>query len=131
MKINVPGSQTRLDRLFTEKGNLLRVPKGNLLQFRGQLSQRLHYIVKGQVLLHLSSRLGKELTIDVFGPGELIGIGALSAEAAHYLNATALSECALRCLSAQVVKSELTRDAELCLELLNWTLTDLPSTPRR
>jgi hypothetical protein len=31
----------------------------------------------------------------------------------------------VRCLSAEVVKSELTRDAELCLELLNWTVNRL------
>jgi CRP-like cAMP-binding protein len=115
----MPAPQTRLGRVFTEKGNLVRLPEGRLLQFRGELSERLYYLVKGQVVLHLSSRLGKELTIDVFGPGELIGIGALSAEAVHYLNATTLSECLLRSLSAQVLKSELTRDAKLCLELFN------------
>ena len=117
----MPAPQTRLGGVFTEKGNLVRLPKGRLLQSRGELSERLYYLVKGHVLLHLSSLVGKELTLDVFGPGELIGIGALSTESAHYLNATTLSECVLRCLSAQTLKSELMHNAELCLELFNWT----------
>src|SRR6516162_10078745 len=72
-KMNMPAPQTRLGGVFTEKGNLVRLPKGRLLQSRGELSERLYYLVNVHVVLHLSSLVGKELTLDVFGPGELIG----------------------------------------------------------
>jgi CRP-like cAMP-binding protein len=80
MKANACLLESRLSRLFNEKGCSVRLPKDHTLQFRGAGSERLYYIVKGHILLHLSSVVGKELAIDVLGPGALIGLGALRAE---------------------------------------------------
>ena len=108
MKANTCLLETRLSRLFNEKGRFVRLPKGRTLQFRGARSESLYYVVKGHILLHLSSVIGKELAIDVLGPGALIGLGALRAEPSHHLDATTFSDCTLRFLPAERFKRQLT-----------------------
>jgi CRP/FNR family cyclic AMP-dependent transcriptional regulator len=121
MKANPCLSESRLSRLFNAEGRLVQVPKGRTLQFRGDSRESLYYVVKGHVLLHLSSIVGKHFAVDVVGLGALIGLGALRAEPSHHLDATTFSECMLRCLPAKTLKCELLRDPELCLEVFNWT----------
>jgi CRP/FNR family cyclic AMP-dependent transcriptional regulator len=119
MKVNP--RETHLSRLFFQKGTPRHLSNGRLLQLRGSSDQILYYIVKGHVLLHLWSLVGRELAIDVLGAGGLVGIGALRAEPSHHLDATTLGECTLNCLPAKTLQFELSHDAELCFELFRWT----------
>jgi CRP/FNR family cyclic AMP-dependent transcriptional regulator len=120
MQVNAHACQTRLAHLFLQRGTRIYAAKGRLLQLRGHSEQTLYYLSKGHVLLHLSSFVGKELAVDVLGPGALIGLGALRAEPSHHLDATTFSECTLHCLPANILKFELFRDPQLCAEVFNW-----------
>lgn len=120
MKANAYLSESRLSRLFNEQGRAVRLPKGRTLQFRGTSNDTLYYVVKGDVLLHLSSVVGKELAVDAVGSGALIGLGALRTEPSHHLDATTLSDCTLRFLPAESFKRQLLEDPKLCFEVLDW-----------
>jgi CRP-like cAMP-binding protein len=115
------GSERRLAGLFTQKGSYVRLPKGRPLQFGGPSDGKVYYVVKGHVLLHLSSSAGKQLAIDIAKPGDLIGFGALREESFHSFDATTLTACEFKALSAEVLRRELSRSIDLCLETLALT----------
>jgi CRP-like cAMP-binding protein len=111
-------SEGCLADIFAQKGSCVRLPKGRHLQHRGPSQDKLYYVAKGRVLLHLSSPAGKQLAIDIIQPGGLIGFGALRTESFHSFDATTLSACELRCLPAAVLRRELARSVDVCLEML-------------
>ena len=115
------GSEQRLADLFTQSGSHVRLPKGCPVQFRGPSDDKVYYVVIGHVLLHLSSPAGKQLAIDIAKPGDLIGFGALREESFHSFDATTLTACEFKALSTEVLRRELSRSIDLCLETVALT----------
>ena len=65
----------------------------------------MYYVVKGHVLLYLSSPAGKQLAIDIAKPGDLIGFEALREELFHSFDATTLTACEFKFVSEGVLET--------------------------
>jgi CRP/FNR family transcriptional regulator, cyclic AMP receptor protein len=63
-------------RSFAELGSCRTFPRGNILFHHDDACLAAYVIVSGKVKLCLSHEDGRELSLDVFGPGDVVGLVA-------------------------------------------------------
>jgi len=67
----VPGAD--LDRLLSAAGRRRRYARREVLFHEGDPADSLHLILKGRVTVRVATALGASVTLDVLGPGDLVG----------------------------------------------------------
>lgn len=83
IKLNHLDKQLR--RYFTEPDHYLTTTKNSYLFRQGDQARELFIIISGKVMISKTSPDGKELTLRICGPGDLIGEYNLAEEALSYL----------------------------------------------
>ncbi|CAM5779849.1 MULTISPECIES: Crp/Fnr family transcriptional regulator [Brevibacillus] len=112
-----PDFLARLYTLATERN----FPAGAVLYMDGDPAEYLYLISSGQVKLTKTTVDGKELTLQVFGSGELVGLaGLFEAELVHTASAAILEDGAVRVIPRAGLEQILIKNGEYCVDFMRW-----------
>ena len=77
---------------------------------QGEAADAVFYIQEGKVRLTVVSKIGKEATIGILGPGDFFGEGGLAGQALRMGSATAMTDCELMRIDKKAMMLALHRE---------------------
>ncbi len=95
-----------------------RVPRGAVLLRRGAESPGAFVVMQGQVRIATTAEDGREVTLGVLGPGDVIGEMSLIDGEPVSADATALDACVLMAIERGRFLRQLRTSPDLCLRLM-------------
>jgi len=101
------------------RATLRRVARGEIIRRRGDPGTGMVVIVSGRVRIGLVSEDGREVTLTVLGPGEVLGEMTLLDGSDCSADATAQEDCALLMIERTQFLRLLRSNSELCLQLMS------------
>ena len=122
---------TKFFEKFSKKGPIL-IKKGTVLFNEGQPLDNLHFIKEGFVKLYRMSDQGRESTIYLYGPGQILGVRALTSEdecAKHY--AEAITDLKIITISRKDYLAAVSLNPQYLVDLLHIFIDRLNYTERR
>ncbi len=131
LKIWEPADFTAFFEKFSKKGPFV-VKKGTVLFNDGQPLDNLYFIKEGFVKLYRLSEEGRESTIYLYGPGQILGIRALTSKdecAKHY--AEAITDLKILTISRKEYIEVVSLNPEYLVDLLHIFINRLNYTERR
>ena len=112
-----PEFLSQLEQIGTKK----KVAVGTVLYIDGDHADYLYLLEKGQVKVTKTTVDGKELTLQVFGQGELVGLAGLFEPYVSYTNtATLLEPGEVTAIPRSALEKLLMANGEYCVEFLRW-----------
>jgi CRP-like cAMP-binding protein len=96
-----------------------RVLRGEMIRRRGDPGTGMVIIVSGRVRISLVSEGGREVTLTVLGPGEVLGEMTLLDGGECSADATAQEDCVLLALERTAFLRLLRSNSDLCLHLMS------------
>jgi CRP/FNR family transcriptional regulator, cyclic AMP receptor protein len=90
----IAGEDEQTRRAFADLGTCRSVPRGNILFHDGDPCLALYIVVSGKVKVVLAGEDGRELALDVLGPGNVCGLVAAVDDGPH--TGTAITQIASR-----------------------------------
>lgn len=127
-----PGFRTALAAFWSPEGSFRRrVPKGGFLFAPGEPADPLFLIEEGAVKLSVSSRAGRDLTVGLFGPGDVFGEEAILEDATRVAFAVALEPTVLATLPRRRLHQLLDRDRDTALFFARLLAARLREATRR
>ena len=105
-------------RALAAKAVMKSVPKNVVVITEGEFTQSLYVILSGKVKVYLSDRSGKELVLDVKGPGEYFGEMALD-EGPRSASVITTEPCQFAVISMDDFKAVLIEEPEIALQVIN------------
>ncbi len=96
--MKVSFGKNKLDSL-TEESNMNKYKKKQIIYSEGNHPNRLYYVIKGMVKVFKSNEDGKELVVDIFGPGDFFGYVALLEGSVYKDSAQVMEETELAVIS--------------------------------
>lgn len=94
---------------------------GSILFLDGEIADQVFLIEQGRVKLTKTTLDGKELTLQVFGPGELVGFSGLFESSLTYtMTACMLEAGSVRIIPRSSLEKLLIDQSELCVEFMRW-----------
>ena len=84
--------------------------KGQIVFSQGGPADAVFYIQEGKVRLTVVSKIGKEATIGILGPGDFFGEGGLAGQALRMGSATAMTDCELMRIDKKAMMLALHRE---------------------
>ena len=97
------GATTELVAVLRANGRVQSLKRGQALFTEGDRGERVFVIERGRVLVSCVAANGKELVLNICGPGELLGeVSALDGEP-HSATATAIDEVHVTLCAAAVL----------------------------
>lgn len=110
---------SHLERARIAQGcNIRRLTRGDMVFRMGEPCESFHVVVVGQVKLYVASPSGQEKVIELVGPGHSFAEAMMFLERPYILNAQALADTLLICVSKQAVFGEIERDPRFCMHML-------------
>jgi CRP-like cAMP-binding protein len=95
-----------------------RVGRGKVIIRRGDPNTGMVVLMSGRVRVGLVSEEGKEVTLAMLGPGEVVGEMSLLNGGAYSADVTTQEDCVLMTIDRAQLLSLLRRNNELCLHLI-------------
>jgi len=95
-----------------------RIPRNSIILRQGDASRGAHVIVSGRVRIATNSEDGREVTLTVLGPGEVIGEMAMLDGEEVSADVTAIEDCELLAIDRARFLAMLRADSGLCLRLM-------------
>lgn len=95
-----------------------QLSKGDLFFRAGEPCEAFHVVVSGQIKLFVASPGGQEKVIEIIDPGHSFGEAMVFLGRPHVVNAQALMDTLLICVSKQAMLAEVQRDPEFSLRML-------------
>ena len=95
-----------------------RAERGEIIRRRGDPGTGMVIIVNGRVRISLVSEDGREVTLTMLGPGEVLGEMSLLDGSECSADATALDDCTLLAIDRTQFLRLLKSNSELCLQLM-------------
>lgn len=112
-----PGFLSQLEQIGTKK----KMTVGSVLYIDGDQAEQLFLLESGQVKVTKTTADGKELTLQVFGQGELVGLAGLFEPNVTYTNtATMLESGVVSVIQRSTLEKLLMSNGEYCVEFLRW-----------
>lgn len=94
---------------------------GAVLYLDGERADQLFLISSGQIKLTKNTNDGKELTLQVFGAGELVGVSGLFEQELTYTSTgTMLMEGEIWIIPRQALEKMLIKNGQFCVDFLRW-----------
>lgn len=110
-------SQEECERLA--KGcQLKRLSRGDSILRTGEICDAFYVVVMGQVKLYVASPSGQEKIIEIVSPGQSFAEAMMFIGMPCILNAQALSDAVIVCISKQAVLSEIEQDPRFSMHML-------------
>lgn len=97
---------------------LKQVERGQVLFRSGDACEAFYVVVSGQIRLFVASPNGQEKVIEIIGPGHSFAEAMVFLGQPHIVNAQALADTLLVCVSKQAVFAEVERDPGFALRML-------------
>lgn len=97
---------------------LRRLTRGDMVFRVGEPCEAFHVVVLGQVKLYVASPAGQEKVIELVGPGNSFAEAMMFLSMPCILNAQALADTLLLCVSKQAVFGEIERDPRFSMHML-------------
>ncbi|MBT9508054.1 Crp/Fnr family transcriptional regulator [Rhodoferax sp.] len=110
-------SQLERDRV-AQGCQLRRLTRGDMVFRVGEPCEAFHVVVLGQVKLYVASPAGQEKVIELVGPGHSFAEAMMFLSMPCILNAQALADTLLLCVSKQAVFGEIERDPKFSMHML-------------
>ena len=110
-------SQLERERL-AESCQLRRLARGDMVFRVGEECEAFHVVVMGQVKLYVASPSGHEKVIELVSPGHSFAEAMMFLSMPCILNAQALVDTLLLCVTKQAVVSEIERDPRFSMHML-------------
>lgn len=92
--------------------------RGETLFAKGDASDRLYGLVSGQIKLFSAGADGRRVSLEIVGPGELLGSVEMADGLPHHANALALAHCELAVLSRRVLEPLMVDNPQLRIALM-------------
>jgi len=108
---------------FRNSGRVFEVEAERSIVAMGSIPN-IHLVLSGQVLLHSSSVLGRELVLDVLKPGHLFGVSSLFGARAHF-DVVAWTKCRLAAVESSVLERAILGQPALAMGLLEHCIAAL------
>ena len=108
---------------FRNSGRVFEVEAERSIVAMGSIPN-IHLVLSGQVLLHSSSVLGRELVLDVLKPGHLFGVSSLFGARAHF-DVVAWTKCRLAAVESSVLERAILGQPALAMEFLKHCMAAL------
>ena len=109
--------QDDLVRTLAEHGAVRHYPKGAIIITEGDPSDSLYVILSGRVKVYLSDGEGREVVLDVHGPGTYVGEMAFD-DAPRSASVMTLEPCALSVLSGKHFREFVSANPDAAVHLL-------------
>jgi CRP/FNR family transcriptional regulator, cyclic AMP receptor protein len=93
-----------------EGRKVMAIPKKQTVFTQGDAADVVFYIQEGSVRLTVVSKIGKEATIGILGPGDFFGEGGLAGQPFRMGSATAVTDCELMRIDKQAMMLALHRE---------------------
>ncbi|NMO96847.1 Crp/Fnr family transcriptional regulator [Paenibacillus lemnae] len=120
----VPGNTrcfTELNRNRLLGTTVYRVaPKGSLLFWEGDLSDKLFYIKNGRVKLTKSTEEGKELVLYMYQAGDLIGHADLFTRTRHSFSAEVLEKSEIGVIDYKSLEELICQHGDFAIDFMKW-----------
>jgi CRP-like cAMP-binding protein len=110
-------SQLERERL-AQSCQLRRLSRGDMIFRVGEPCDAFHVVVVGQVKLYVASPSGHEKVIELIGPGHSFAEAMMFLSMPCILNAQALADTLLLCVTKQAVLGEIDRDPRFSMHML-------------
>lgn len=110
-------SQQERERL-AQSCQLRRLARGDMVFRVGEECDAFHVVVVGQVKLYVASPSGHEKVIELIGPGHSFAEAMMFLSMPCILNAQALADTLLLCVTKQAVFGEIERDPRFSMHML-------------
>ena len=110
-------SQLERERL-AQGCQLRRLARGDMVFRVGDECDAFHVVIVGQVKLYVASPSGHEKVIELIGPGHSFAEAMMFLSMPCILNAQALADSLLLCVSKQAVYDEIERDPRFSMHML-------------
>lgn len=104
-------------RAVAEQGRITRFAKGTLIIREGERGDTLFVILAGRVKVYSNNREGKELILDVHGPGETVGEMALD-EGLRSASVVTLEATTCSLVSRDKVRQYVAANPDFALQLI-------------
>lgn len=101
-----------------ENGHSSSYRKKEIIFSRGNYPQYLFYLKTGKVKSFMRSEEGKELTVQLYGPGDFIGYIALFGDTSYKITAQALTDCEVELISKSSFIELLKTNTAFSLEVI-------------
>lgn len=113
------GKIENISGLFMAQGNLLALPKGSAVYSISEKSEHIYYINHGEVLIRRSTNEGKEIVLQMLGPGNFFGEMEVIQNIERRNTAFVKKDIICYVLSGEIFLSKLCS----CPEFAKWILT--------
>lgn len=112
-------SQQEITHFFMEQGKLLTVPKGQAICSPGRPADKVFLVNHGEIKVSRGTNDGKEIILDLLGPGDIFG-EAETITHAEWKNAiVAKQDCILHAVSKEVLVQRMAKDSRFSLWLMH------------
>jgi len=117
--------QEKFHDLFQKHGVFIKVNKDSTIFLEGQRAKEIYYIKTGAISISQETENGKELTIRICGPGNIIGEGSLFCNLTYNsMTAKVLEPSSLYVLSRESLELLLVEQPILMVEYMKWLQTE-------
>ncbi|WP_320940359.1 cyclic nucleotide-binding domain-containing protein [Lysinibacillus capsici] len=115
----------KIKDLFQNHGVFIKVNKGNKIFLEGERAKEIYYIQSGVISISQESETGKELTIRICGPDNIIGEGSLFCNLVYNsMTAKVLEPSTLYVLSRKSLEHLLEEQPTVMVEYMKWLQTE-------
>lgn len=112
-----------LKNFFDDNGEIINYEKGEHIYAEGEASNKIYLILRGIVKTHKLDESGKELITALYRPDDFLGFTSFIDNIPYQESASALEGIELAAISKNELKTILTENRKVSLELMN-VLTD-------
>ncbi|WP_432777199.1 Crp/Fnr family transcriptional regulator [Brevibacillus gelatini] len=113
-----PAFVRQLEQIGTRKK---MTPTDSVLFIDGETADKLYLLESGQIKLTKTTSDGKELTLQVFGAGELVGmVGLFEPDVAYTSTATMHEPGEVIVIQRSALEKLLLENGEFCVDFLRW-----------
>ena len=104
---------------FMECGKLVTFSKGNALYAPGEVSDKIFCINHGEIKISRSTNDGKEIILDLLGPGAVFGEVETISNINRKNTAIAKKDTILHCVSKSTLEEKMNQDPRIALWIVN------------
>ncbi|WP_458414246.1 Crp/Fnr family transcriptional regulator [Schinkia sp. CFF1] len=116
---NFPSSQ--LSEILYNTEHVMKIKKGTYLCQEGMPIDELYIVKNGWVMVSKISHEGKELALEIYTTGDIIGVITLfTAKVKHLLNAKVLEDGEVYVVKKEYLEQTLMQNSDLAVQYIKW-----------